>query len=76
LTEGVSLARLDHVEQALRKLAEQGQPLIRGGQPVTDPHTGQVLKDPAFPGRVHAALDELRRVRELITGLPAEHDDS
>jgi hypothetical protein len=71
-----SLARLHHVEQALRKLAEQGQPLIRDGQPVTDPRTGQVLRDPAFPGRVQAALEELRRVRELITGLPAEHDDS
>jgi hypothetical protein len=23
---------------------------------------------------VQAALEELRRVRELITGLPAEHD--
>src|SRR6266536_2931900 len=64
-----SLARLHHVEQALRKLAERGQPL-------TDPRTGQVLKDPAFPGRVQAALEELRRVRELITGLPAGHDDS
>src|SRR6266536_597292 len=71
-----SLARLHHVEQALRKLAERGQPLIRDGQPVTDPRTGQVLKDPAFPGRVQAALEELRRVRELITGLPAGHDDS
>ena len=39
-----SLARLHHVEQALRRLAEQGQPLIRDGQPVADPHTGQVLK--------------------------------
>ena len=71
-----SLGRLHHVEQALRKLAERGQPLIRDGQPVTDPRTGQVLKDPAFPGRVQAALEELRRVRELITGLPAGHDDS
>src|SRR6266446_5138627 len=60
-----SLARLHHVEHALRKLAEQGQPLIRDGQPVTDPHTGQVLKDPAFPGKVQAALEELGRVREL-----------
>ena len=71
-----SLARLHHVEQALRRLAERGQPLIRDGQPVTDPRTGQVLKDPAFAGRVQAALEELGRVRELITGLPAEHDDS
>jgi hypothetical protein len=55
---------------------QQGQPLIRDGQLVTDPHTGQILKDPAFPGRVQAALEELRRVRELITGLPTEDDDS
>ncbi len=59
-----------------REPGETAQPLIRDGQPVTDPRTGQVLKDPAFPGRVQAALEELRRVRELITGLPPEHDDS
>jgi len=57
-------------------LAEQGRPLIRDGQPVTDPRTSLVLKDPPFPGKVQATLEEQRRVRELITGPAAEHDDS
>ena len=39
-----SLARLHHVEQALRKLAEQGQPLIRDGRPVTDPAPARYSK--------------------------------
>jgi hypothetical protein len=65
------LNRLDEMERIARDIAHRDHPLIRDGEVVTDPATGETVNDPRPAREAERLLARFRRDRDRLTGLRA-----
>ena len=69
------LLDLANAASVLQDVIARKQPLVRNGQVVTDPNTGQPIRDPAIERRARDALAGIERLRSELTGLPLPAND-
>jgi hypothetical protein len=69
------IASLDAIEEKLREIADRTHPLIRNGEVVTDPLTGELVPDPTQNTQAVRLLREVAasRARLLGTSPPRVH---
>lgn len=63
------------MEAHLREILGRGEPRFRNGKIVTDPETGEPLRNLTVDRNARAALRKLERQRSRITGIPPTEDD-